>query len=347
MAMPTDDLLGRGLALLGLLADQFRKVLAFPLDPEQRIYGLYLLTSLLFAALVYLKTRPADAPGARRSLGSFVRFVFPRETWSSPSAWLDVRYFFFHQTIRLVFHGPLLVLTTGIVYYLATTLLQGQAPPARAPDTGHDLVPALAYAAVSMVVLDFVSFLIHYAQHKSALLWEFHKVHHSATVMHPLSNYREHPVDNIAYAIGMAVAAGLIGSASVAWLGYIPSVPTVAGAGLFGFVFNVLAYNLRHSHVWLAWNPAFLNKVFGSPALHQVHHSWHPDHIDRNFAFMFPVWDVIFGTYCLPRTNADVRFGLNGREEAEYRSCLGLYFLPLRKAIARLAPSVPAAPRAK
>ena len=63
-----------------------------------------------------------------------------------------------------------------------------------------------------------------------------------------------------------------------------------------------------------------------------MHHSYHPTHINKNFAFMFPVWDVIFGTYRMPATNADVKFGLSEREEEEFTSCLGIYPQPFRNA---------------
>ena len=98
--------------------------------------------------------------------------------------------------------------------------------------------------------------------------------------------------------------------------------------------YNLLGYNLRHSHIWLRW-PGILSKVFGSPAHHQVHHSCHPDHIDRNFAFIFPLWDVLFGSFCLPADDRDLRFGLGNGEESTFRSCLGLYLLPFRNLVRR------------
>ena len=117
-------------------------------------------------------------------------------------------------------------------------------------------------------------------------------------------------------------------------LGYVPSEPTVLGVGIFVLAYNGLGYNLRHSHIWLRW-PGPLVYMFGSPAHHQVHHSYHPTHINKNFAFMFPVWDLLFGTFQVPETNADVKFGLSEREEEEFTSCMELYFVPFRN-VARL-----------
>jgi sterol desaturase/sphingolipid hydroxylase (fatty acid hydroxylase superfamily) len=324
MVAADDGSVARAWAIAQALWRQFELVLAYPFDPEQRIFGLYLLTSLLFALWAYVR-RPRGAGSV--SLG---RFLFPREVWSSPSAWLDVRYFFLHQMVRLVIYGPVVGFAGGLAYYLFTWLSSGR-PPSGAPAGGNHVFGGLVMAAASVVLIDFVSYWIHVAQHRVRWLWEFHKVHHSATVLHPLSNYREHPVDNLAYGIGLGAVGGLMVGVAVAVFGFMPQAPTVVGVTLFTFIFNVLGYNLRHSHIWLRWQPDWLNVVFGSPAHHQVHHSCHPEHIDKNFAFMFPVWDKLFGTWCLPATNAQVRFGLGGIEEQEYRSCLDLYLLPFRK----------------
>jgi len=61
--------------------------------------------------------------------------------------------------------------------------------------------------------------------------------------------------------------------------------------------------------------------VFPSPAHHHVHHSCHPEHIDKNFAFVFPVWDLIFGTYFMPDDNRDVKFGVTEGDHS--RALLG------------------------
>jgi sterol desaturase/sphingolipid hydroxylase (fatty acid hydroxylase superfamily) len=82
--------------------------------------------------------------------------------------------------------------------------------------------------------------------------------------------------------------------------------------------------------------------AFASPAHHHIHHSCHPDHLDRNFAFIFPFWDVLFGTYHMPETNEDIRFGLSMDyvdDGDDYKSCLGLYLIPFRNLLARFSKS--------
>ena len=149
--------------------------------------------------------------------------------------------------------------------------------------------------------------------------------------MHPISNYREHPVDNLLYGAATGLAFGVIYALAVRFLGFIPTVPTLLGVPLLMFFFNLVAYNLRHSHVWLRW-PGIWSIVFPSPAHHHVHHSRHPDHIDKNFAFMFPLWDLLFGTYHMPKDNRDVEFGVTEGDDRDLDSVFRLYWVPFRDA---------------
>jgi sterol desaturase/sphingolipid hydroxylase (fatty acid hydroxylase superfamily) len=44
-----------------------------------------------------------------------------------------------------------------------------------------------------------------------------------------------------------------------------------------------------------------LGYLFISPQVHRIHHSVEQRHINKNFASLFPVIDMIFGTYYHPR----------------------------------------------
>ncbi|MGI9367987.1 MAG: hypothetical protein ACR2O2_04035 [Ruegeria sp.] len=72
-------------------------VALYPLDPGNRIYYLYIGSSVLIAFAIYaVKSRRTGKVEGERS---FLGFLFPKKVWSHLSAWLDVRYFFFHQLI--------------------------------------------------------------------------------------------------------------------------------------------------------------------------------------------------------------------------------------------------------
>lgn len=322
--------------LLGLYASYVWCFLSFLWEPRERLFALYLLTAIGFAYVVY-RLHARRRSGATGAPSSFLGFLFPSRVWSHPSAWLDLRYFFFH---KLIGHFLLFGVMAGFSAWSYALVTGGGslAEAARLGDTRSGpgaYAIAFGYMVGFFVLADFIAYTIHYLQHKVPLLWEFHKVHHSAEVMHPMSNFREHPIDNLVYLACIGAGNGVFMGASTQLLGYLPSMPTVLGVPLLMFLFNVMGYNLRHSHIWLRW-PGNWSKVFPSPAHHHVHHSCHPDHIDKNFAFMFPVWDVLFKTYELPEDDRDVRFGVAGMRPEEMDSCAKLYLVPFRNAARRL-----------
>ena len=53
-----------------------------------------------------------------------------------------------------------------------------------------------------------------------------------------------------------------------------------------------------------------------SPAYHRWHHAADEEGIDKNFAGIFPVWDVLFGTAYFPRW-LPRRYGLRGEQLEE------------------------------
>lgn len=313
---------------------QLVTVLAYPLFPTQRIFWLYLCSSAAIAFYVFYVTSKST-PAHKISGKGFVQFLFPKHVWQNPSAWLDVRYFFFHQIFRVIIYGVFVSVILNLVFQMITggpNLLD--AGRLTFDTSMSDMVIGTAYMFVLLAFSDLVTYGIHYMQHRVPLFWEFHKVHHSLEVMHPLSNYREHPVDNFVYATAIGTAYGLVMGTTSSLFGYLPSVPQILGIPLVMFAFNLLGYNLRHSHIWLRW-PGRWSMVFASPAHHQIHHSCHPDHIGKNFAFIFPCWDVLFGTYEVPESNKDVRFGLAMGYVSEYKSCLDMYFIPFKNVYQR------------
>jgi sterol desaturase/sphingolipid hydroxylase (fatty acid hydroxylase superfamily) len=78
--------------------------------------------------------------------------------------------------------------------------------PARAPDA-----PALVMFTLGMgVAFDFARYLSHRLHHRIPVLWEFHKVHHSAEVLTVFSNYRNHPVETMVELLLRLVAAAVV-----------------------------------------------------------------------------------------------------------------------------------------
>ena len=178
---------------------------------------------------------------------------------------------------------------------------------------------------------DLGAFVAHYLLHRVPILWEFHKVHHSAEVLTPITIYRFHPIDDSVSAVCTAACVGVV-AGIFQWAFSAPVNEVVAlGFNLGLFLYFLLGYNLRHSHVWLAY-PRWLAWFLISPAQHQIHHSADPKHFHRNFGFAFSFWDRMAKTLYVPVDRESLEFGLGNGEDREYQRVTALYLVPFKKA---------------
>ena len=149
--------------------------------------------------------------------------------------------------------------------------------------------------------------------------------------MVPLTASRVHFLEKI---VGRLVDLVLLGLyAGVFWYacGGEISRYTLFGVTYLVFIFNALASNLRHSHVWLSFGPR-LEHILNSPAQHQIHHSDAPRHFHKNFGTNLSIWDWMFGTLYVPVGYEELRFGVadaQGREiEQPYTTLKGALVKP-------------------
>jgi sterol desaturase/sphingolipid hydroxylase (fatty acid hydroxylase superfamily) len=141
--------------------------------------------------------------------------------------------------------------------------------------------PVLQGAAY-VIASDFMSYWVHRGRHALGWWWEFHKHHHSATEFNAITQARFHPLDGAAITLSTVVPVQLLGG--------------TMGESLFVLVPFAVHAGLTHSMLPWRWG-WFGRYVLYSPTGHRIHHSALPEHKDKNFGALFPVWDWIFGTY--------------------------------------------------
>jgi sterol desaturase/sphingolipid hydroxylase (fatty acid hydroxylase superfamily) len=73
-----------------------------------------------------------------------------------------------------------------------------------------------------------------------------------------------------------------------------------------------------------------LGWLFASPKFHRWHHTSEDEGLDKNFAGLFPLFDVVFGMYYMPKGRLPERFGL--AREAIPETILGQLAYPFRRA---------------
>lgn len=195
---------------------------------------------------------------------------------------------------------------------------------------GHSLIdghalPFLLAFPLFLLVRDFTEYLYHYAQHRIPVLWAMHSLHHSDPEMTALTTNRHFWGDQFIKALTIWPATTMIMSQTSTM------IAAYAVISLYNYAIHA---NLKIDFGRWSW-------VLNCPAYHRRHHSRLPEHYDTNFAALFPIFDVIFGTYRRP--DGWPPCGL----DEEPRSLGGLLFWPARKVLGRLraaAPIRPAAP---
>ncbi len=174
-------------------------------------------------------------------------------------------------------------------------------------------LPLLAVGALftltAFVAEDLARFLAHRAMHRVPALWAFHRVHHCAEVLTPLTLYRTHPVEGALNGAAGALAVGLV-TGVLAWV-FGPSLRAwqLLGVDALGLLWVLSGANLRHSHVWLSYGPR-VERWLLSPAQHQVHHSRDAAHADKNLGTALAVWDRLGGSLYVTHHHERLRFGL-------------------------------------
>jgi sterol desaturase/sphingolipid hydroxylase (fatty acid hydroxylase superfamily) len=270
--------------------------------------------------------------GMRKTPVQCVRYLFPLHVLRLPSCKLDGLFVVAHWVTHVLLLGPLLVFNIAAAVGVDRLLVALFGAPSAVVDAPW-VHPAIV--AVALVLTDFGYYGAHALLHRYPLLWELHKVHHSAEYLIPISRRRLHPVEEV---FDSAVVMLFVGS----WLGvtaYVFGLPIqdvgIAGVDAY-FVLNALAfYHLRHSHIPMSFG--WLDRWLISPAQHHVHHSIAPEHLGRNLGTLFAFWDRMFGTWAPSVAYDDLTLGLLPEDQPQdYMSVPRLYWMPIRRTGERL-----------
>ncbi len=297
-----------------LLYDGIEMSLSYFINPKKRIYLLYLGSSTLLAYYIYYRSNKST---------SFLNYIFHKKIWCSTSSYIDYILIFFNSFIKLLFIAPFLIYGFYLAFHTHEFLLNHFGYPSESLTVFQTL---LFYTIALTLLNDFASFLTHYLMHKIPFLWEFHKVHHSATTLNPMTQYRLHPIElcinNIRGIVIFGITTGFFDYLSKHQIDKL----TFLGVNVFSFIFLFFGANLRHSHVPFKY-PTFLEYIFISPFQHQIHHSNAPIHYNKNMGAKFALWDWLFGTLVLSKSVKKLSFGL-GEDDKHFNTFLKNMYHP-------------------
>ena len=292
------------------------------LNPKKRLFWGYLFTAFIISFLwLHLLHR--------NNVNQALKTIFSPVVWLSRSSKLDVVCFFINRIFFAALR-PMLITQIAVATFLYHFLhYQSLFPLGVFSDTSYAL-SALLFTTCFFLLDDFARFALHYALHKVPLLWEFHKFHHSAETLTPLTVTRAHPVEGVLFTLRSALVQGTTIAIFLFLFGQQLNLVTILGVNIFVILFHGLGSNLRHSHISIQY-PKIIERILMSPAQHHLHHSSDIKHFDKNFGVALSVWDRMAGTF-LHSTSAPFTFGI-GAETKHYTKTIGhMYFLPFIKA---------------
>jgi sterol desaturase/sphingolipid hydroxylase (fatty acid hydroxylase superfamily) len=144
---------------------------------------------------------------------------------------------------------------------------------------------ALASFLVYFALYDCAAYWVHRAQHRFSWWWALHSLHHSQRRVTVWSDDRNHVLDDLLVTLVLVVFSQIV------------------GVQPDDYVLILMVGRLIES-----WSHANVDMSFGrigeklivGPRFHRLHHALASPaerHIhDHNFAPVFPIWDILFGT---------------------------------------------------
>jgi sterol desaturase/sphingolipid hydroxylase (fatty acid hydroxylase superfamily) len=199
---------------------------------------------------------------------------------------------------------------TGVLTFLAV------------PDRGN-LLRCIALAFSWLAFRDFFYYWLHRFQHRSKWLWAEHALHHSEEHLNITTSVRHHWLEMPLNTIFVLAPFMYL---------FRPPLLTIPLVSFFISMIGVLTHsNVKIGLGRFGW-------LIANPQNHRIHHSRLPEHLDKNFAQFFPIWDVLFGTYYAPRPDEYPPTGLSsGEQVTTLRKSLLLPFIEWRKMLTRRA----------
>lgn len=276
-------------------------------DTNSRFYWMYLLAFLVIAAAIFA----VRAGRSNRSLRSLAAYIFPKDIYFHPSAAIDLQLYVANKFVSPVRVFLPYMSTAFVAAYVTSGMAHmfGDAGPI----LPVNFVTMALFTIGLMAALDLGEYITHRLHHQIPVLWEFHKVHRSAEVLTPMTVQRMHPMYSILDIIIRSIVSGLFqGLFAYASAGEV-SAYTILGANAVLAFYYVAGSHLRHSHIWWSWGPV-LSRIVISPAQHQIHHSYLPQHLDRNYGEIFALWDWAWGTLYVPKGQEELKLGIGGEQ---------------------------------
>ena len=286
------------------------------INPQKRVSIFYLLVAMLIALFWSAwVSKETWTSGLKRGC----HLLFSPKIWWSRSSISDYKLMFLNRAIMLL-SAPIIISKIAVTTFLYFFFIDLLGTSEGALNSWPAWTAPVLYTFCLFTLDDFSRFFVHFCLHRFPVLWAFHKVHHSAETLTPITVYRTHPVEGIIFATRAVFVQAVTIALFVSLFGGSIELVEVYGVNILLFIFNFTGANLRHSHIRIAY-PRVIEKILISPAQHQIHHSSDVSHFNCNFGAALAIWDKIAKTLFTSESSQEITFGLNDQQKDK---CLSL-----------------------
>ncbi len=204
------------------------------------------------------------------------------------SIFADMFYTYFHRLG--LFHAIVFILFTDLFFQLEGQLHDWRFERFNVESwwPGVTSIPWISFL-IYLIILDFVDYCYHRAEHRFQWWWQLHALHHSQKTMTAWSDNRNHFLDDVMRALVFSCCALIIG----------------VSPGQFILLVVVSQFIQSWQHANLKIHLAWAKYILVSPIFHRRHHAvrlgYEVEHRRGvlggcNFGVLFPWWDMIFKT---------------------------------------------------
>jgi len=178
-------------------------------------------------------------------------------------------------------------------------------------------LPIVFEVIVAVLLMDYLLWVWHWANHRVPLLWRFHLVHHidrdmdSSTALR--FHFGEHAISTFYRALQIAVVGA---SPGAVWVWQI-------------LLFISILFHHGNVQLPIAWERRLV-RIIVTPRMHAIHHSDYQNETDSNWSSLFSWWDYLHGTILLSVPQRTIRIGVPAYESAEDVTLGRILMIPFR-----------------
>ena len=143
-------------------------------------------------------------------------------------------------------------------------------------------LPGLIWGvALYTISADLAESAFHLAQHKFRWLWKMHSLHHTDGTLNASTALRHFWAEELIKTATIYAAIALL---------FRANPPILASYAVIGFYNFYLHMNVKGGLGRFSW-------LINTPQYHRLHHSRRPEDYNLRYAAIFPIFDLLCGTY--------------------------------------------------